>query len=332
MESNHQAAIGKIDSDDHVDVDGLQARKALMKQVVAAWHADERCSADNREIELAAEAAAASEYRTCRKLIGLIASETFHDDMQELRDASFSAADARLCRSNLTRALQHAQQKILQSFVGVQEIRKQLEDEQLESTDNGCQSSAYALEGQSCHTRWIEDEGDDRWCRDSGREILDEQPEFESTNFGSIDAVDTNFTSNDANRCWVGERVRSENWQDSRDFFKVDPYCTDSKPEGRRALNPRRLRETYTENTRQQRIRGERFHSTVEPAIPTMHSGRDPFPWLQGTARKLSKTDAWSDSSLGAGIDESQARDMCSSIEMGIISDSVTLPPELLSP
>jgi hypothetical protein len=88
---------------------------------------------------LAAEAAAASEYRTCRKLIGLIASETFHDDMQELRDvisfnffsircikdipgarmipvlqASISAADARLCRSNLTRALQQAQHNILQ--------------------------------------------------------------------------------------------------------------------------------------------------------------------------------------------------------------------------
>ena len=34
------------------------------------------------------EAEAASEYRTCRKLIGLIASETFYDDMQDLRDVS----------------------------------------------------------------------------------------------------------------------------------------------------------------------------------------------------------------------------------------------------
>jgi hypothetical protein len=221
----------------------------------------------------------------------------------------------------------------LQSFVAVQEMWKQNDDQQLESTDNGGLSSAYALEEQSCHTRWIEAEGDERWCWNSGRETLNEQPEFESTDCGSIDAVDINLTSNDDYRCWVGERVQNENWQASRDFFKVDPYSTESKPEVRRALNPRRLREaTYTENTRPQRIRGERHHIAAETAIPTTHSGRDPFPWLQGTARKLSKTDPWSDSSLGPGIDESQARDMCSSIEMGIISDSVTLPPELLSP
>ncbi len=42
IESNHQAETGKIDPDDHVEVDGLQARKALIKQVVAAWHEDER--------------------------------------------------------------------------------------------------------------------------------------------------------------------------------------------------------------------------------------------------------------------------------------------------
>jgi hypothetical protein len=230
-------------------------------------------------------------------------------------------------------ALFGTQLNSLQSFAGVQEIRKQLEEEQFESTDNGCQSSAYDLEEHSCQTTWIEAEGDEIWCGNSGREILDEQPEFESTNCSSIDAVDTKFTSNNDSSCWVGERVRSENWQATRDFFKVDPYSTESKPEGRKALNPRRLREaTHTENTRPQGIRGERLHTVAaERAMPITHSGRDPFPWLQGTARKLSKTDAWS-CSLGSGIDEFQARDICSSIEMGIISDSVTLPPELLSP
>jgi hypothetical protein len=274
--------------------------------------------------------------------------------------ASFSAADARLCRSNLTRALQHAQQKILQvesinrrsliidrdrkiltliiycdlqSFVEVQEMRKQLEDEQYDGIDNGCQSSAYAFEEQSGHTRWIEAEGDDRWCTNSGREILGEQPEFESTNCGSINEVDTEIIPEHDNRCWVGERIQSKNWLASQDFFNVDPHCAERRPEVRRALNPRRLREAaYTESTKQQQIGGERSQTAVETAIPSMRSGRDPFPWLQGTARKLSKTDSWIDRTLGPGIDESQARDMCSSIEMGIISDSVTLPPELLSP
>jgi hypothetical protein len=210
-------------------------------------------------------------------------------------------------------------------------MKRQLDDEQYESTDNACQSSAYAIEEQSCHTRWAVAE--DTWCGNSGR-VEVEQPEFESTKCSAIDAIDTGYTLNDDHGLWVGEGVRNENWQASRNFFKVDAYSTECKPEGRRALNPRRLREaTHTESTRQQKgIRGEHFHSASETAIPNSHSGRDPFPWLQGTARKLSKSDAWSSSSLGQGIDESQARDMCCSIEMGIISDSVTLPPELLSP
>jgi hypothetical protein len=43
IESNQQAMTGNIDSNDQgVEMDGLGARKALIKQVVAAWHTDER--------------------------------------------------------------------------------------------------------------------------------------------------------------------------------------------------------------------------------------------------------------------------------------------------
>jgi hypothetical protein len=57
-----------------------------------------------------------------------------------------------------------------------------------------------------------------------------------------------------------------------------------------------------------------------------------PVSWLQDTSRKFRRTETWCPQSHMRNIDESKAQDMCSMIERGIISDSVTLPPELLSP
>jgi hypothetical protein len=43
IESNQREASSKIYSDDKdLEIDGLEARKVLLKQVVAAWHTDER--------------------------------------------------------------------------------------------------------------------------------------------------------------------------------------------------------------------------------------------------------------------------------------------------
>ena len=130
---------------------------------------------------------------------------------------------------------------------------------------------------------------------------------------------------------YTGTRI----WEHGNHVYGVSGQHSlqlDCKAAVRKALVPRRLAEGNI--VKSNALSGDinLSKAAVGSRDASSRLGRHPFPWLQETARKLSRIESWCPREHNSNIDESEAQDMCSSIEMGIISESVTLPPELLSP
>ena len=125
-----------------------------------------------------------------------------------------------------------------------------------------------------------------------------------------------------------------DSWTAGSDSFEVNCNVgADFNHQGQRGLVPRRF---GAKSTRDMSEYIPRDNRAISMGLDSQHLrvGRHSFtvPWLQDTTQKFRRTETWCPQSLVRNIDESEAQDMCSTIERGIISDSVTLPPELLSP
>ena len=166
--------------------------------------------------------------------------------------------------------------------------------------------------------------------------------EYDSSYVSSLQAVDDSVAveepmlveNNFCTSCEVENR-----WSESLEQFDSQAGCNnfrfDGKESSRRGLVPRRLGEGRSGDKRAFQFDNRTvMKARLQPDCQSSSMGRQssPLPWLQDTTRKLRRTEQWCPRPLVSAIDESEAQDMCFSIERGIISDSVTLPPELLSP